>query len=97
MTRKPKGFTYRVDEIPPHYTSEDQLLQAFHSDDKRHISVGSFVSALSATERGEHTATIEWRGEGAPHLDNTSVGIELDGDFHGFTPLNEAVEQPAAE
>lgn len=98
-THKPKYkvATYRIDEIPSRYRSTSDLIQCFHSDDKPHIRVKSFVDSISDPEGGEHTATIEYLAEGLPRLDIDAENIELDADFQGFTPLNTPSENVAAE
>ncbi|RSL46584.1 hypothetical protein CEP54_013789 [Fusarium duplospermum] len=96
-TGKSKFLTYRIDEIPSKYSTAEQLMQCFHSDDKVNVHVKSFVFSISDPEGREHTATVEYRASGTPRLDADAEDIELDQDFRGFTPLNSPSEHVAAE
>ncbi|TPX13492.1 uncharacterized protein E0L32_005963 [Thyridium curvatum] len=96
-TRTVRSLTYRIDEIPCDYSTPEELLKCFHSDDKSRVIIRSFVPSISDPDGNEHTATIEYQSEGVPRLDADANGIELDKDFCGFTPLNETEGNVAAD
>jgi hypothetical protein len=96
-----RPLTWRVENIPQG-TTEMSLKQCFHSDDRQFIQVKSLVSDVNNYDgTGTLTATILFSApeQREPRIDPGGIGEELnlDKDFIGFTPLNEASCDAAAE
>ena len=90
--------TYRVQNIPSG-TSAGQLKDFFCAEDQPYINVRSLASSVDNHDLDEYTATISFQ---APNKSSQSLrvvddNINVDSDFHGFTPLNQPQETIAAE
>ena len=99
--RKPRPWTFRVENIPAN-TSPGQLLEQFVEQDRPSIEVRSLAPAVVSND-GELTATISFTTkDGAskrePQLvDADSSMLSIDQDFFGLTPLNAPQEPVVAE
>lgn len=98
LTSRP--LTFRVENIPPG-TSADDSKQCFYPEDKPRIEVRSMVPAVDNYELDvqEYTATITFQSTDgtvtSPRVANDT--IDIDGDFHSFTPLHHPQGAIAAE
>jgi hypothetical protein len=91
-------LTYRVQNIPQRMTEND-LRACFHSDDRKYIEIKSLVpDVLNYDGTGTQTATVLFSPSEPrePRIDNGD-DIDIDKDFVGFTPLNKATSDVAAE
>lgn len=91
-------MTWRVENIAPG-TSDIDLLKCFHSDHRKYIQVKSLVPDVTNYDgNGFLTATILFIHPKieTPIIDDAGEKI-IDKDFIGFTPLNEASSDVAAE
>ena len=99
--RKPRPWTFRVENIPAN-TGPEQLLDEFAEQDRASIEVRSLAPAV-VSDDGELTATISFTPkDGAssrqPALfDPDSSMLSIDEDFFGLTPLNAPQEPVIAE
>lgn len=99
-TLRNRPFTFRVESIPPGTTPEE-LIKYFYTEDQPRIQVRSLVPAVDSYELDirECTATVSFQAVNqsvvSPRL--LDEDISIDGDFYGFTPLNQPQEPIAAE
>ena len=95
-----RPYTFRVENIPPGTTAEE-LIKYFYSEDQPRIRVRSIVPAVDSYELDiqEYTATVTFQALNSSILTPRLFyeDISIDGDFHGFTPLNYPQEPIAAE
>ena len=93
-----RSFTWRVQNIPSSF-NEGDLKNAFHSDDRKHITVKSLAPDVNNYDGdGTLTATILFSPPEPrePRIDDNE-DLELDKDFIGFTPLNTPTKDVCAE
>ncbi len=93
-----RPFTWRVENIP-RGTTHTGLKQRFHSDDRQFIEVKSLVPDVNNYDgTGTLTATVLFNTleQRMPRIDDDE-DLTIDKDFLGFTPLNEAKSDAAAE
>ena len=99
--RKPRPWTFRVENIPAN-TSPEQLLEEFIEHDRASIEVRSLAPAV-VSDDGELTATISFTPKDGfssrepALLDPDNSMLSIDEDFFGLTPLNAPQEPVIAE
>lgn len=99
--RRPRPWTFRVENIPAD-TRPEQLLEQFNEQDRSCIEVRSLAPAVVSND-GELTATISFTTRDGDSrrepqlLDPDSSMISIDEDFFGLTPLNAPKEPIIAE
>lgn len=97
-THSSRPRTFRVENIPPGTTPES-LKKLFSTEDQPHVVVRSIVPAVDSDDL--YTATVLFHAPNqtvtTPRLLDNDDGIEVDSEFHGFTPLNHPQEPIAAE
>lgn len=95
-----RPLIFRVENIPPGTTAA-VLMKNFYTEDQPRIKIRSIVPAVDSYELDvrEYTATITFQASNPSILSPRLLDddISLDGDFHGFTPLNHPSEPIAAE
>ena len=101
LPRKPRPWTFRIENIPPN-TTPAQLLEEFVEQDRARIGVRSLAPAVDC-DNGELTATISFEtsdgrsGRGPRLIDPDDSDISIDDGFYGLTPLNAPQEPVIAE
>lgn len=101
MERMPQ-HTWRVQNIPEGISGDD-LIGMFHSDDRVNIEIKSLVPDVDNYDgTGTQTATFLFKAPVGtePRLDThhaSNVSLEIDKEFHGFTPLNKVGVDVSAE
>ena len=93
-------MTFRAENLPPQITAEE-LKKLFYTEDQPRIEVRSIAPAVDSYELDvqQCTATVTFQALSATVLPPRVLDddISVDGDFHGFTPLNRPQEPIAAE
>jgi hypothetical protein len=96
-----RHLTWRIQNIPSHY-SEADVLACFHSDDKKYVHIRSLAPDVSNYDgKGTLTATLLFSApeKREPRVEEGGPGEDLilDKDFIGFTPLNSPSSDVCAE